>query len=366
MSLTRKKDDFHWTADNLFSHNKTFNFAVSGRGPGKTTNILNKMMKWHKKGYMLIVLKRQIVDISDTTLDDLANAYNILQDDDNKITLSYKKGDLGRGIADIYIDGEDIPFFRLIALSNPKYRLKGMAFDRPVAWILFDEYKISGTEKYLKDEYSKFQELYSTLARFGIEKDGEIQPPKVIFLGNNYSLTDPYMANMKIPVHKIKPGQIITGENWAFEDIKINDKLKEFLLKQNPLFQFGDDAYNKYALDGISVSDQRINVVEKQPDYFKLNYVFYIDNKYLGVYYNSHDKIIGEYRYWIGIIKDYNASKRRNVICFDFNSLVDGTTLFGPTDRCRFQLLQTAFRFREIAYKSIYEGYLFEQIYDLI
>lgn len=365
--ITRKRDDFHWTNSKLLSYNKTFNFAVSGRGPGKTTDTLRYMMSLHKKGYMIIMIKRNIVDITDTTLSDFENAYNILVDENDKISLYYKKGDMGKGIVDIYIDGETEPFFRLIALSNPKYRLKGMAFDREIALIVFDEYKISGSEKYLKDEYGKFTELYATLCRFGIAlEDGSIKPPRVLFLGNNYSLSDPYIANMQIPIAQIKPGIVITGETWAFEDIKINDRLREYLLQQNPLFKFGDDAYNKYALEGISVADQRIQTVDKPPDKFKLVYVFHIENRYLGVYYNNdgiddYDKLW----YWCEVLPNYN-SKRRDAICFDYMSLVDGSCLLSSIDKARLASLAHAFRNRKIAYKTIYEGYLFEQIYDNI
>lgn len=367
MSLTRKRDTLHHTLNHLLSYNKQFNFCVSGRGVGKTSDVLQKFMKWHNQGYMLVVIERNIVDISDTTISDLQNAYNILQPDENKIELTYKKGDLNKGKADIYISGEDIPFFRIIALSNPKHRLKKMAFDRPVTHIFFDEYKISSAEKYLKDEYSKFSELYSTLARFGkLDANGDIIPPKVIFCGNNYSLTDPYMANMKIgPIDKIKPGVVLTGPNWAFEDVKINPELRELLLKQNPLFQFGDDAYTKYALDGLSVADQRLIIVDKQPKNFKLGYVFYIEDKYLGIYYNASDNLIDQLRYWVSVIPNFE-SVRRTVVCFDTISLVDGTTLFGPTERARLQCFKDAFRWREIGYKTIYEGYLTEQIYNLL
>ena len=34
MSLTFKRDNIHWTLNRLLSHNKLFNYAVSGRGPG--------------------------------------------------------------------------------------------------------------------------------------------------------------------------------------------------------------------------------------------------------------------------------------------------------------------------------------------
>lgn len=365
MGLTRQRDDFHWTSNRLLSYNKTYNFAVSGRGPGKTTDITRYMMQQHKKGYMCVLIKRQIVDVNAGTIEDFQNSYNILQDEDSKIELVYKKGDMRTGLCDVYIKDDPEPFFRVVALSNPKYRLKGLAFDRALTTIVFDEYKISGSEKYLKDEYSKFQELYGTLCRFGKEQNGKIIPPRVIFLGNNYSLTDPYIAHMKIPVAQIKPGKIITGENWAFEDILINEKLREYLLQQNPLFQFGDDAYNKYALEGESVSDQRIQVMDKQPDNFKLSFIFYIEGKYLGIYRNTKVDETTDILYWVGVIENYNISKRE-VVCFDYDSLIEGTHLLSKEDKVRFLTLVACFRWRRVSFKSIYEGYLFEQIHELL
>lgn len=333
-------------------------------GQGKTTDIVRYMMKQHEKGYMCILIKRNIVDVNETTIQDFQNAYNVLQEEDDKVSLTWKKGDMKTGICDVYIEGEDIPWFRIIALSNPKYRLKGMAFDRAISLIFFDEYKISGSEKYLPSEYEKFQELYSTLARFGLkDKEGHLLM-KTIFAGNNYSLTDPYMANMKIPVHKIRQGQILTGDDWAFEDIKINDELKEILLKQNPLFNFGDDAYNKYALDGISVSDQRIKIKETLPQNYKLAYVFYIEKKYLGIYVNTNWKVYEDW-YWVSTLENYNTT-RRDVLCFDCDSLIDGTTLISREDKYKFDRLKQGFRSRFISFKTIQEGYLFELLYNYI
>lgn len=364
MAFTIKRDNIHWTLNNLLSHNKQFNFAVSGRGPGKTTDIVRYLFKQHDKGYMSIILKRNIVDVNATTITDFQNAYNVLQPEEKKVALTWKKGDMKTGIVDIYIDGEDKPLARIIALSNPKYRLKGMAFDNPISTIFFDEYKISGSEKYLPSEYEKFQELYSTLCRFAEMNDDGSTKLKVIFAGNNYSLTDPYMANMKIPIHKIKPGQILTGDEWAFEDIKINDQLKAHLLKQNPLFNFGDDAYNKYALEGLSVSDQRIKVKETQPQNYQLRYVFYIENRYLGVFSNMNWKEYEDW-YWVSVLDNYNT-KRRDILCFDVNSLIDGTTLISTSDKSAFEMLKQSFRSRFISFKTIMEGYLFEQLYYLI
>lgn len=85
--ITRQRDNMHWTCSRLLSYNKTFNYAVSGRGPGKTTDTSRYMMQQHQKGYMIILLKRQIVDINETTISDFCNAYNILMPEEKKINL---------------------------------------------------------------------------------------------------------------------------------------------------------------------------------------------------------------------------------------------------------------------------------------
>lgn len=36
-------DDIHWKINNLLSKNKTMNFAISGRIPGKSTEVLRML-----------------------------------------------------------------------------------------------------------------------------------------------------------------------------------------------------------------------------------------------------------------------------------------------------------------------------------
>lgn len=362
-----KYDNIHWKMNNLISYNKTFNFAVSGRGPGKSTDISRYLYKQYEKGYMFVLIRRLITDCTEVYINDFVEGINRFLD--VPFEIKYNKSELGKGLCDVYIAGNlDRPFFRIIALSNPRYRLKGQVLKAPLSWIFFDEYKISREEKYLKGEFDKFKELYATLCRYGPkDENGETTAPRVIFAGNNYSLTDPYVAGLKIPVNKIKPGIILADKNFAFEDIKINEELRRLLIKQNPLFDFGqDDAYTKYALDGISVSDQRIKILEKQPEKYRLQFVFSIENKLLGIFYNANDWFRpGEDVYWVTVLNGYD-SKNRNIACFDYDSLVEGTYLISNEDRITFNYLKNCFRYRKITFKSITEGYLFEQIYDNI
>lgn len=355
-------DNIHYSLQNLLSHNKPYNFVVSCRGSGKTTDIVRYMYKLHKKGKMLVVIRRQIVDCSETYIKDLENNINRWLDEDERIKFRYKKGDIKEGLLDVYINDEEQPFFRLIALSNPVYRLKGQCFlENNLRLIFFDEYKISAKEKYLEGEYNlKFKELYTTLARFG---DGHLT---TIFAGNNYSITDPYVAGMHIPVNKIVPGKILVGSNYAFEDYIICDELKKEILKQNPLFSFGEDSYMKYAFEGRATQDERIRLVETQPNNYKLRFVFSIEGQKLGVYMNNKYWDIEEDTiYWASVINEYD-SKNRNIYCFDFTDLVDGTVLLDSQDKKLFVSLKRAFNKRFMTFKTVNEAYLFEQIYENI
>lgn len=364
----KKYDNIHYSLQNLLSYNKPFNFVVSCRGSGKTTDIARYLLKQNRKGYMFVVIRRLIADCNEVYLRDFVETFNRFLPEEEQVEVKYNKEDLKHGLVDIYIKGnEDTPFFRLIGLSNPLYRLKGQCLPKPLTWIFFDEFKISKKEKYLPDEYGTFKELYTTLCRFGPEdKNGDPMPPRCIFAGNTYSISDPYVAGFKIPVNSIKPGQIVTTNTCAFEHFKICDELKAYILKQNPLFEFGDDAYTKYALEGVAVDDAHIKIKDKHPDKFKLCYVFFIENTKLGVFFNDNDYWLPDQdAFWVGTIDNYD-SKNRNIFCFNYSDLVEGNVLFNLNDKKRFGYLKNCFEKRKMGFKDVLSAYLFEQIYDNI
>ena len=58
-----------------------------------------------------------------------------------------------------------------------------------------------------------------------------------------------------------------------------------------------------------------------------------------------------------------SISRRRDIICFDFDELVENTALLSPEDRNKFSKLKTAMRNRDIAFSTIETYYLLEEVY---
>ena len=73
-----KKDKIHYSPRRIDSYNKTWNFVVSEREAGKTTAIpATKIYKfWNAHNRPSIILRRQIVDITEPYILDLQDKIN--------------------------------------------------------------------------------------------------------------------------------------------------------------------------------------------------------------------------------------------------------------------------------------------------
>lgn len=353
-----KLDNLHYNLSKILSRNKVFNFVVSAREAGKTTAV------WHyaykrlvEKGKTTIVIRRLISDITETYISDIENVLNKFLD--TPVKLTFKKGNIKEGIVDVYLerDGQEAsPFFRVIALSNPMARIKSLMYPN-LGLIIFDEF-ICNTrekEKYIANEAFRFKELFNTFQR-------EAENLRCIFIGNPYSLYNPYFSWINVNTKHLYEGSFEVGTNWCVECYKLTDELKKHILEKNPLYEF-DDSYTKYAFDGRAINDEQIRVYGSLPENYELRYVFYIEHKKLCIYRNN--QLDPKNWYWIGIDNGY-TSIRRDIMTFDYNTLVDGTILLNNEDKKTFRILKNAFRFRRILFKSIQESYLFEQIYNNI
>ena len=78
-------------------------------------------------------------------------------------------------------------------------------------------------------------------------------------------------------------------------------ELREFIIKNDPTYQF-DDAYRRYAFDGVSIEDEQIKIALKRPEGFAIRYVFKVSNRYLYVWRADPEpgsRFDYIYRYWI-------------------------------------------------------------------
>lgn len=362
----KTKDNLHINFQEVDGYQKPFNYIISEREPGKSTELSTKLEALYKKGMTGLVLRRLTADITESYITSIPEA---IQDFvDYKIEITFSKSQLKEGVVDVYrveryeteegkIKKELRLWYRVISLSNPLSRIKSLVL-RELGGIFFDEF-ICNTrlgEKYLPDEAFKFKELFTTYRRW---KSDKIKMLRCYFCGNPYSKYNPYFADHNVNYNAIKRGSFYVGSNFVIWCYEMLPELREKILRDNPLYEF-DNAYKKYAFDGIAVNDSNILVCDKQPQNYFLRLMFYKDGKYYGVY-ESLDMADG-FKYWVGSA-DVFEGKRRNIVAFDFNDLIDKTALISKLDKVSFQKFKLAIGRREVQYSSIESAYVCEEIY---
>lgn len=354
-----------WTGDNLHidsdigqldGYQKPWNFIVTERESGKSTLLWKKVYNAFKRDKQpSLVLRRYQTDINDTYIEDFTKLINKFTN--GNIKFEYKKSDLkDGGQMDVKLNGDT--FCRLVALNTPLSRLKSM-FLANVRYIMFDEFICNKRigERYLNDEPLRVKELYTTYNR------ETSKPIKVYMFGNPYSLYNPFFSDKCVPTNKLYPGAFVTDKDYCVWCYQIKQELKEKLLEHNPLYQF-DDAYKKYAFDGRAIQDADIRVEAQQPRNFKLAYVMKLKGKCIGIYrgmiLTETDKLF----YWCKIINENEISKRRDIICFDFGDMANRTVLAQNNGRKFYSYLKESIEHRWIAYASIEESWMMEEIYQ--
>ena len=324
-------DNIHYTTTKLDGPRKPFRLAVSEREAGKSTRWLQFYAYNYMSDHTLLVLRRQIADVTETYINDIENMINKFSV--APVKLDFKKGDIQTGIVDVYASeyeksGDEIVehnkrlFFRVVGMSNPMSRIKSLMLPR-IKYILFDEF-IANTrlgEKYLADEAFKFKEIYNTFQREC--KDGLI----CYLFGNPYSVYNPYFEWLKIDTRKVRPGAYLVGPNYVLECYQLLPELRKQILERNPLYQF-DDSYRKYAFEGVAVNDMNIIIMDK-PAKCKLRYIFKVAGKYYGFHAiptDSQDYRERHLTFYCEELK-WNPEYKRQALCFDFNDLGSNSSI---------------------------------------
>lgn len=357
-----KLDDLHIDYSKIDGYNKPFNFIVSPREDGKTTNFLCKKSKkafftWKRP---TILFRRYSADITDVYIQSLEDILNKFKDDnESNIKLLYNKGTKKEGVVDvrIKIDKEEFLIFRIIALNNPISRIKSL-FIKNAKYMFFDEFICNARlgEKYLTGEAVKFKECFTTFNR-------ECEDLKAYFVGNPYSLYNPYFVEFGVDPTKMIKGEIITGNNWAAWRHILNPLLVEKIKAHNPLYTFEKDAYSKYAVEGDAINDLNVNLVSILPQNFSLKWIFKFNEKYIGIY-KSNQYLENDIIYWAGYIQ--NFSKTRNIFVFDFKDLESRGILVSRDDKNNFAHLRMAIRNRACGVQSLEINYILEEVYNVI
>ena len=350
-------DNIHYSFRAIDGHDKPYNFVICAREPGKSTMFMltKHYFKWKQDFAPLLYVVRNIVEITEglilTIQDVILNKFS-----DDNVIFKYAKASLRDGIVDIYI--KEKLFMRIEALSITTRKIKQTILHR-CRCIEFDEFIVNpkNAEKYLPNETMKFKELYTTNERDRLD---QTKPLKAYFLGNPYSLYNPYFVWLNISPANLKFGSMYVGDSYVVDYYKMLPELREWIRKQNPIYQF-DEEYCAYALEGKAILDKNIKI-GKLPANYHLRFVFKNENKYIGVFQNNYWEDHADI-YFCTFMSAKEISKRRVAYCFDFKDLISGTELLSSEDRNKFSKFKTAMRKRLVVFKSIDCYYLIEEIY---
>lgn len=354
-----KRDALHFSFSEIDGYNKPFNLVISPREDGKTTDLISRKARnaFEKDGRPTILLRRYARDIDGDYIKSLETTLNLFAEDEGKerISLYVNKGDLARGIARVYADKKQTKMiFYVIAINLPLSRLKSRTVGNP-AYIFFDEVinDPKSNERYVKNEAFVFKEIYNTYYR------GAETAPRCYLCGNPYSWFSPYFMLFGIDGKELASKGFLTGPNWVAQYHSLNPELKRRILAKNPLYEFGQDDYRSYALDGVAVEDKAIEVVPLRPEGYTLIYAFRVMHRLIGIYAASSRD--ADYVYWAGKLEAVGG--RRQTYAFDFDELQQGAALLTYTDRLRFQGLKWAMAHKSLACDTIETGYILREVY---
>ena len=354
-----KGDDLHIDSEigKMDGHGKTWNFIISEREAGKSCLLWKKVYNaFRREGKPSIIMRRFQSDINEAYIDSIE--YIINKFTNSGVKFEYKKTEMKQG-GQMDLRLNDKVFCRLVGLNTPLSRLKQSILPN-VKYFMNDEFICSRRrgERYLNDEAFVVKELYTTYRR-------EADPaPKIYMFGNPYSKYTPYFIDKHVETNKLAPGKLLAENDWCVWLYTIKPELKEKILKENPLYEF-DDSYRRYAAFGESIEDDNIRIEKEQPKNFRLEYVLKLKGQCIGVYHGyrfGDDKLF----YWTKFIDEGTVSKRRDIVCFDFGDMADRTVLNANGGKKLYSALRESIEHRWIAFASIQEGNMIEEIYQLM
>ena len=171
----------YWDVKKTLSYNCLFNFVIGMRGVGKTFGsleyALNRFKRNATKGkkWQFLYVRRMKTELNKLTTMRGGRLFNAIQK-------KYPKDELKAESNVLYCNGEVCGYAQALSTASI---LKSDSFP-DVQLIIFDEFIIdnSGTYHYLKDEVTKFFDLYETVARG--------RDVTVLFLSNAVTITNPY------------------------------------------------------------------------------------------------------------------------------------------------------------------------------
>lgn len=260
-------NDIYYNCNKCYSYNYFMNIIVGGRGIGKTTTFLIKALQNVAKGNEFIYLRRYKPELQEFVDKDKLGAIV-----DN---VAYKGGKDGY----TFIIEDTILGYGITLSTASKY--KSSNFDK-VNLIIFDEavLPMGGMYRYLRDEMFTLLEFVSTV--FRTRKDG-----KVIILGNNLDIFNPFFSYFNVPIFD----NIWTDKARGIycELPKNSPKLLE-MEQETGLYNLTKGTqYGDYHYDNKVLANVKVNTIPK-PDNVRLLTRAVMNGNTLNFYLFNDDK----------------------------------------------------------------------------
>lgn len=266
----------YWDIMKPLSYNCLFNFIIGSRGAGKTYGSLKFCIEnWLKKGntYNFIYVRRFQTELDKLTKSRDGRLFRAVEKEFPELSLTAE--------SNVLKCGKDVIGYA-VPLSTASI-LKSDAFPY-VQDIIFDEFIIDshGSYHYLKDEVTKFLDLYETVARG--------RDVRVWFLSNAVSVTNPYFDYF----HLDKPFNGNIQRFGKAKQILVQNVVPQELADMRKKSRFGQiiegSDYASYAFDNDWLLDNTdfIELKTRRSHYYV---TIYYKNKPMGVWYDSFQGI---------------------------------------------------------------------------
>ena len=343
-------DDIHCDFSRIDGTERPMLSLACSRDDGKTTGFLiRKALPAFRRGHPTILLFRNQVDVSESSIRYFANLMN-------RHVRPHIEGDVvgssKTGLATFLVDKK--PLFHCVPIGMKEYNLKKTAYEN-AEFALFDELEVNpqNKEKYLVNEYEKFLAFYDTQRK--------VYNTRFYFLTNMYSRVNPYWRAWGINPRQIELGCFLKGDYWAFEWRRMNPLLVDKLKRENQHWD-EETSYGKMAFANRPPMDEGTHV-GPMPNGYALSECFRYEGDTYGAYLTSD---------WTGsnplyyFKRERDNSRRRVVYAFDFADLMCNAVIADRRERNHFAHIKRAIREQDYLCDSLETEFAFRSIFEYL
>ena len=264
--------NLHWNMHGLMTRGAMWNYAIGGRGVGKTYEAKYKRIRHYlktKKQFIYLRRYKSEFDDKDKFFSDVANEFPQYEFKVDGMTGLIRKS-VPEGVKPP--KWQPMCFFITLATTIAK---KSVPYP-DVDFIIFDEFIIDqGSLHYISNEVTAFLDFYNTVDRFQ-------DRVKVLFLANAVSIINPYFMYFHISPRR---GQSIKiyQDGYSAVEIITNDKYAKHAASTRFGQMIKGTEYFNYAI-GNTFKDDSDLFIKKKPDTAVFYYSFLFDKTELGVW----------------------------------------------------------------------------------